>query len=107
MCRQGAVNPINLGNPEEMKILDLARRIISMTGARGSIVFQSLPTDDPKRRRPDIRRAREELGWAPSTSIAEGLIRTIAYFRVKISQPDVRVATGNSRRGDTDQPVYA
>lgn len=73
--------PVNIGNPEERRILDLAKLIIEMTGSRSEIVFKPLPKDDPKVRRPDISRAREVLGWQPKVPLEEGLKETIRYFR--------------------------
>ena len=72
--------PINLGNPVEMSMLQLAQRVIDLTGARSTLVFKPLPSDDPRQRRPDISRAQEQLGWAPSVALDEGLKRTIAYM---------------------------
>lgn len=73
--------PVNLGNPEEVTILEFAREIIELTGGKSEIVFRPLPQDDPKVRRPDITRARQLLGWEPKISRREGLRRTLAYFR--------------------------
>jgi UDP-glucuronate decarboxylase len=73
--------PINLGNPGEFTIRELAERIIPMTGGRSSLVEKPLPEDDPKQRQPDIARAREILGWEPAVGLDEGLERTVAYFR--------------------------
>ncbi len=72
--------PVNLGNPEEYRIIDLAQKIIDLTGSRNKIVFKPLPQDDPKRRCPDITLAREKLGWEPRTPLEEGLKKTIEYF---------------------------
>ena len=72
--------PINLGNPDEFTILELAERVRELTGSRSEIVFATLPADDPRQRQPDIRQARERLGWEPRTPLAEGLQRTIDYF---------------------------
>jgi UDP-glucuronate decarboxylase len=72
--------PINIGNPTEFTMLALAERIIEFTGSRSKIVFKPLPTDDPRRRQPDISRARNQLGWQPSTSLDQGLRSTVAYF---------------------------
>jgi UDP-glucuronate decarboxylase len=72
--------PINLGNPEEFTILELAEKIINLTNARSRIVFKPRPPDDPVQRRPDIARAREVLGWEPTVRLDEGLRRTIPYF---------------------------
>ena len=72
--------PINLGNPAEFTILELARKVIDKTGSRSRIEFRPLPENDPVRRQPDIGRARELLGWEPTVPLDEGLVRTIAYF---------------------------
>jgi len=74
-------DPVNLGNPEEMTILQFAEAVRQAAGGGGRIVHLPLPKDDPQRRRPDITRARQLLGWEPRTSLSEGLRRTIAYFR--------------------------
>ena len=74
------VGPINLGNPTELSIRALAELVIEMTGSRSKLVHEPLPTDDPTRRQPDISKAREILGWEPSTPLREGLTETIAYF---------------------------
>ena len=73
--------PVNLGNPEEITILEFAERIRRLTGAQAPIDFQPLPEDDPKQRRPDITKARTVLGWEPKVGLEEGLRRTIEYFR--------------------------
>jgi len=78
-------DPVNIGNPREMTIEEIARTIIRMTGSRSRIVYQPLPTDDPKVRQPDITRARTLLGWEPKVPLEEGLVRTIEYFRTKIA----------------------
>ncbi len=75
------IGPMNLGNPEEISILELAQKIIDLTNSSSSLVFQPLPTDDPARRCPDITRARAQLGWNPQVSLKDGLERTIAYFK--------------------------
>ena len=72
--------PINLGNPGEFTIRQLAEQIISLTGSSSTLVFRPLPPDDPVQRQPDISLAREKLGWEPQVPLAEGLARTIAYF---------------------------
>jgi len=77
-------DPVNIGNPQEMSIEAMARRIIEMTGSSSQVVFQPLPEDDPKVRRPDITRARTILGWEPKVQLDEGLTSTIAYFRRKM-----------------------
>jgi dTDP-glucose 4,6-dehydratase len=77
-------DPVNIGNPHEMSIEDMAKTIIRMTGSSSRIVYQPLPTDDPKVRKPDITRARTLLGWEPKVALEEGLTSTIAYFRQKM-----------------------
>jgi UDP-glucuronate decarboxylase len=72
--------PINLGNPVERSILELVELVLAITGSESQVVHQPLPTDDPKRRRPDITKAREKLGWAPRTSLVEGLRNTVLWF---------------------------
>ncbi len=72
--------PVNLGNPAEFTILELAHKVIDKTGSRSRIEFRPLPENDPTQRQPDIARARELLGWQPTVSLDEGLVRTIAYF---------------------------
>src|SRR5215217_2165373 len=78
-------DPINIGNPREMTIKEIAETIIRMTGAKSSIVYRPLPTADPKQRRPDITRARTLLGWEPKVQLEEGLVKTIEYFRTKVA----------------------
>ncbi|MCD6305736.1 MAG: SDR family oxidoreductase [Deltaproteobacteria bacterium] len=73
--------PLNLGNPSEFSILELAEKIVGFTGSRSRIVFKPLPQDDPLQRRPDITLARERLKWEPTTQVEDGLKKTIAYFR--------------------------
>jgi UDP-glucuronate decarboxylase len=74
------VGPINLGNPVEMPIRDLAEMIVDITGAKSRIEYLPLPKDDPKQRCPDIGLARSKLGWEPRVALREGLEKTIAYF---------------------------
>jgi dTDP-glucose 4,6-dehydratase len=77
-------DPVNIGNPVEMTIKQIAETIIRMTGSTSKIVYRPLPTDDPKQRQPDITRARTLLGWEPKVQLEEGLTKTIAYFRAKV-----------------------
>ncbi len=77
-------DPINIGNPQEMTIEQIARLIIEMTGSKSQIVYKPLPTDDPKVRQPDITRARTLLYWEPTVPLEQGLGRTIDYFRTKV-----------------------
>jgi UDP-glucuronate decarboxylase len=81
-----ADRPVNLGNPEEYRVRELAGTIIAMTGSSSPIVHMPLPVDDPRRRRPDISRAMEFLGWRPRTSLAAGLEVTIAEFAARLAQ---------------------
>jgi dTDP-glucose 4,6-dehydratase len=76
-------DPVNIGNPHEMSIEEIARKIIEMTGSKSRLVYRPLPEDDPKVRQPDISRARSLLGWEPRVSLDEGLRKTLAYFRQK------------------------
>ena len=73
--------PVNLGNPNEFSIQELAKKIIAMTGSSSKIVFKSLPNDDPKQRQPDITLARKKLGWEPTIELEDGLSRMIEYFK--------------------------
>jgi UDP-glucuronate decarboxylase len=73
--------PVNIGNPAEFTIKELAEKVIAMTGTRSRLVFGDLPADDPKQRRPDIALAKTALGWSPTISLDDGLQRTVAYFR--------------------------
>ena len=82
---QAPVNdPVNIGNPHEMTLLELAKRIIRLTGSKSEIVFRPLPTEDPKVRQPDIGRARTLLGWEPRVDTEEGLRLTVEWFREKL-----------------------
>jgi UDP-glucuronate decarboxylase len=81
MDTEGFVGPVNLGNPEEFTILELAKKIIGLTGSRSRIVHRPLPSDDPTQRQPDVTLARTKLGWQPAVRVEDGLKRTIDYFR--------------------------
>jgi dTDP-glucose 4,6-dehydratase len=82
--------PVNIGNPHEITIEEIARTIVTLMGASSRIVYRPLPVDDPKQRRPDITRARTLLGWEPSVSLEDGLRRTIDYFRGRVLSPPPR-----------------
>ncbi len=84
MMESAENSPINIGNPAEMTIRQIAETIIEMTGSSSRIIYQPLPEDDPKVRRPDITRARTLLGWEPKVDLREGLTKTIDYFRTKV-----------------------
>jgi len=73
--------PVNLGNPEEVTVLEVAKLVLELTCSKSEIEFRPLPQDDPKRRKPDITLARQTLGWEPTVKLKEGLITTIQYFR--------------------------
>ena len=78
--------PVNLGNPNELSILDFAREILALTGSKSAIAFKPLPQDDPRVRRPDIERARRLLGWEPRVDRKEGLRRTLSYFQQRLRE---------------------
>jgi len=88
MNAEGTSGPINVGNPAETTIIELAEKIIRLTGGRSKVEFRPLPADDPTRRRPDITLAREKLGWEPKVGLDEGLERTIAHFRELLGRAD-------------------
>ena len=73
--------PVNIGNPHEFTIVELARKVISLTGSASELVFKPLPSDDPLQRKPDIALAKAALGWRPTIQLEEGLKKTIVYFR--------------------------
>jgi UDP-glucuronate decarboxylase len=91
--RDQITGPINIGNPTEFSMLELASTVIKMTGSRSRLVHHSLPGNDPRQRRPDISRAQELLSWAPRTELKEGLIRMIAFRKA---------ANGERRAGGLD-----
>src|ERR671915_137576 len=80
LAESGVHEPVNIGNPNEMSLLELAKAIIELTESRSEIVFEALPVDDPQVRQPDITRARDLLGWTPEVELRDGLARTIAYY---------------------------
>ena len=84
--------PVNLGNPNEMTVLDLAKMILKMTTSKSQIVFRALPKDDPKVRQPDISKAKQKLGWEPKVPLKEGLEKTIEYFKEALSSDASRQA---------------
>jgi dTDP-glucose 4,6-dehydratase len=92
--------PVNLGNPDEVTILEFAREILALTGTASRIEYKPLPEDDPKVRRPDIERARRVLGWQPKVDRHEGLTRTVEYFRHRIGG-----RKGNQEASAGEQPV--
>jgi UDP-glucuronate decarboxylase len=82
----GFIGPVNLGNPGEFTMLELAEKVLAQTGSSSKIVYRELPENDPKRRKPDISVAKEKLGWEPRVPLDEGLAKTIAYFREEIAR---------------------
>ncbi|HEY5996183.1 MAG TPA: UDP-glucuronic acid decarboxylase family protein [Candidatus Deferrimicrobiaceae bacterium] len=88
MEQASIIGPVNLGNPEEISIAEMAALVRRLTGSASEIVLQPLPEDDPGRRCPDIRLAKEKLGWSPTTPLSEGLARTVEYFRGTQPGPD-------------------
>ena len=80
----GFSGPVNLGNPGEFTMLELAKHVIDLTGSKSRIVHESLPQDDPKQRRPDISLAKDKFGWEPTIELREGLKKTIEYFKTKL-----------------------
>lgn len=84
--RAGFTGPVNLGNPGEFTMLELAEKVISLTGSKSRIIYEPLPQDDPTRRRPVIELARKELGWEPRVGLDEGLKKTISYFETVVKQ---------------------
>ena len=92
------VGPINIGNPVEFTMLQLADLVREMTGSRSHIVHQPLPKDDPRQRQPDISKAQAILGWKPATPLKVGLEKTIAYFETLLHEPGIRDAVDNGVR---------
>jgi dTDP-glucose 4,6-dehydratase len=78
-------DPVNIGNPHEVTIEEIARTIIKLVASRSQIVYRPLPVDDPKQRRPDITRARTLLGWEPKVNLEDGLMKTVDYFKRKLA----------------------
>jgi UDP-glucuronate decarboxylase len=100
----GNARPYNLGNPGEFTVRELAEQVIALTGSRSRITHLPLPADDPRQRRPDITRAQSELGWSPRVPLAEGLVKTVAYFDRLLSRqtlagkwPDTRLALADAQ----------
>ena len=86
--KDGFTGPVNMGNPVEFTIIGLAEKVIDITGSKSKIVFEELPSDDPKQRRPDITLAKKELGWEPTVGLDEGLKKTINYFDSLLKEID-------------------
>src|SRR3954470_170151 len=82
--------PVNIGNPDEMSLLDMAKLVVELTGSRSEIVFEALPVDDPQVRQPDITRARDLLAWEPEIDLREGLTKTIEHYTRTLAEPAAR-----------------
>jgi UDP-glucuronate decarboxylase len=103
---QSVTGPINLGNPHEVTIAEIAQKIVSLTGSSSKIIFHPLPENDPKRRQPDISRAVETLQWRPRTDLDSGLLLTVRYFAQQLGcQPHAGLAQHLSTFTDTGQNV--
>lgn len=87
--REGLTGPVNLGNPGEFTIKELAERVIDLTGSSSKLIFKPLPQDDPKQRQPDIKLAQSELGWEPTVKLDDGLRKTISYFDELLAQKNL------------------
>jgi len=83
-------DPVNIGNPNEMSLLEMAELVVELTGSSAEVVFEPLPEDDPQVRQPDITRARELLGWEPEVGLREGLVETIEQYAKSIAAPAAR-----------------
>jgi dTDP-glucose 4,6-dehydratase len=82
--------PVNIGNPDEMSLLEMAKTVVELTGSRSEIVFEALPVDDPQVRQPDITRARDLLSWQPEVDLREGLTKTIDHYARTLGEPAAR-----------------
>jgi UDP-glucuronate decarboxylase len=83
--RDEFTGPVNIGNPNEFTIRELAEKVIQLTGSKSKLIFEPLPSDDPLQRQPDITLAKKELGWQPKVQLEEGLIKTIDYFKTIVN----------------------
>jgi UDP-glucuronate decarboxylase len=92
------VGPINIGNPVEFSMLQLANIVGELTNSRSRVVHRPLPQDDPRQRQPDIAKAQEILGWKPTTPLREGLAKTIAYFEALLREPGIMEIVGKGER---------
>jgi hypothetical protein len=106
---EGFIGPVNLGNPSEFTILELAEKVIRLTGSSSRIIHQGLPADDPTQRRPDISLAQERLGWQPRVQLEDGLVRTVGYFKRLINDLSLPAEAFEEERsipplGDSETP---
>jgi dTDP-glucose 4,6-dehydratase len=91
LLMSGEIDPVNIGNPEEITLLQFAEEIITLTGTASKITFEPLPQDDPKVRQPDITKAKKKLGWEPKVSRLDGLMKTLKYFKEQLeNNPEAR-----------------
>jgi dTDP-glucose 4,6-dehydratase len=90
--RSSEARPVNIGNPSEHTLVEIARLVIELSGGEGSIVYEPLPEDDPRQRCPDITRARETLGWEPRVSVREGLRKALDWFAGRSNRPEASPA---------------
>jgi dTDP-glucose 4,6-dehydratase len=102
---RGDSEPTNIGNPGEYTVKQLAELVVELTGSKAPIVYEPLPTDDPKLRKPDITRARTMLGWEPSVNVREGLARTIEYFKPYVGTPMMAPRVPRPRRVPAGRPA--
>jgi UDP-glucuronate decarboxylase len=86
------LEPVNVGNPVELTVGELADRVVELTGTTNRVIYQPLPQDDPRRRRPDITRARALLGWEPQVTLAQGLVMTCAWFAEELGRDAEQLA---------------
>jgi dTDP-glucose 4,6-dehydratase len=86
LLRSDENEPVNVGNPNEITIKEIAERVVAVTGSDSEIVYQDLPVDDPKVRRPDTKRAQATFDWAPQVDLAEGLKRTLPWFQEEVAR---------------------
>ena len=84
MNKEGIHTPVNIGNPNEFTMLELAEQVLTKVGGKSKLIFQDLPGDDPKQRQPDITQAKKHLDWSPTVELSEGLDRTIEYFKTVV-----------------------
>jgi UDP-glucuronate decarboxylase len=101
----GVEEPVNIGNPHERSVLELAERVLRLTGSRSRIEYRPLPADDPTRRRPDIGAARRLLGWEPKVGLDDGLRRTVDYFRARLQGPTTRTFLASAGHHTGSAPV--
>ena len=96
----GVTGPINIGNPKEFTVLQLASLVIELTGSRSRIVHRPRPQDDPRQRRPDISKANDLLSWSPKTELVDGLIRTIEYFETLLTDGNIRASIAHDQNAE-------